>query len=156
MKRVVIDKKMSFAAFRRYLGAGSMSVEETTPLPGQVVDTRQPLVVSAKIPNHTTLDPRSVGMALLSLGTTLPYSYDSRDGSISVVIREALDELKGKAQRAVVWATDLKSGKRVEASWTFQIPGTDEVKPETPPKEVTASVIAAATAGGSGIRRAPR
>jgi peptidoglycan/xylan/chitin deacetylase (PgdA/CDA1 family) len=158
MKRVVIDKKMSFASFRRYLGNGSMMLAETTPANGQVLDSTAPVVVSAKIPNYSALDPASVGMALLSHDKTLPYSYDAASGAISVVVREEIEQLQGKAQRAVVWATDAKSGKRLEASWTFEVPDPNRPAPApTAPAEVTAASVAAGSSiGGSSIRRAPR
>jgi hypothetical protein len=47
-----------------------------------------------------------------------------------MTIKEAL---KG-VQRAIVWATDLKSGKRLEASWVFKIP-----EPAPPPAAVPAA-----------------
>lgn len=114
-KRVVVDKRMSFASFRRYLGVNPLRLQETTP--EDVFDPDQP-VVSAKIPNYKQLDPNSVGMAILSVGST-PFSYDPRDGSISLVVRDAL---KGEVQRAIVWGTDSRSGKRVEAIWSFRLP----------------------------------
>lgn len=137
MKRFVIDKSMDFASFRHYLGAGSMSIEDVTPLPNQIFEPEQPIVVSAKIPNYKSLDPQSVGMALVSAAAVVPYSYDPNDGSISLVIRNAFDSLKGKAARALVWATELKSGKRVEASWTFRVPD-----PNAPPESQAAPAMA--------------
>src|SRR6185295_9060520 len=76
MKRVVVDKKMDFAAFRHYMGAAPLTLEAMSPLPGQVVEPAQPetLVVSAKIPNYKRLDPKSVGMAVLSSTMTAPFS----------------------------------------------------------------------------------
>jgi peptidoglycan/xylan/chitin deacetylase (PgdA/CDA1 family) len=115
LKRVVVDKRMSFASFRHYLGVNPLRLEETTP--EEVFNPDQP-VVSARIANYKQLDPNSVGMALLSVGST-PYSYDPRDGSISLVVRDAL---KGDVQRAIVWGTDSHSGKRVEAIWSFRTP----------------------------------
>jgi peptidoglycan/xylan/chitin deacetylase (PgdA/CDA1 family) len=131
MRRVVVDKKMDFAAFRHYLGTTPMKIDAPTPLPGQVFEPEQQpaLVVSAKIPNYRNLDPNSVGMALISNGSMLPYSYDPRDGSISLVVRDAVTALKGKYQRALVWATELKTGRRVEASWTFRLPDLGAPKP---------------------------
>ena len=122
MKRFVIDKRMDFASFRHFLGAGSMSIQDVTPMPNTIVEPEQPIIVSAKLPNYKSLDPQSVGMAMLSGGGVVPYAYDPNDGSISLVIRDAVETLKGKAARALVWATELKSGKRVEASWTFNVP----------------------------------
>lgn len=151
LKRVVIDKRMDFASFRHYLGAGSMRVEERTPLPGEVFEPERSLLVSAKIPDHKTLDPKSVGMALLSVGRLVPYSYDAQGGSIALVVDDAVDLLKGKYQRALIWATEVKSGKRVEASWTFRLP-----EPEPPvcdPKDAPLPTqVAAPAAGGAGSR----
>jgi len=122
MKRFVIDKGLDFASFRRLLGAGSMSIQDVTPVPNQIFEPAQPIIVSAKLPNYKSLDPQSVGMAMLSGGGVVPYSYDPNDGSITLVLKDAIETLKGKAARALVWATDAKSGKRVEASWTFHVP----------------------------------
>jgi peptidoglycan/xylan/chitin deacetylase (PgdA/CDA1 family) len=120
MKRVIVDKRMNFALFRKYLGAGSMQLAEMLPQPGQLLDGGQNVTISAKIPNHELLDPHSVGIALLSMAGSIPYAYDPADGSVTLVVKDALE---GTLQRALVWATDLRSGKRVEASWTFSLPG---------------------------------
>ncbi|HVS31794.1 MAG TPA: polysaccharide deacetylase family protein [Thermoanaerobaculia bacterium] len=141
MKRFVIDKRMDFAEFRRYMGAASMNLAEVTPTPGTVVDLEQ-RAITAKIPNFKTIDPTSVGMALLSLGSPLPYSYDARTGDISLVMSDALTSLKGKRHRAVVWAEELKTGRRVEASWTFELPD-----PDPPEEPVETATISAATGG---------
>jgi peptidoglycan/xylan/chitin deacetylase (PgdA/CDA1 family) len=164
MKRMVVDKKMDFATFRRYLGAGSMRVEEMLPIASQVFEPEQPIIVSAKISNHQKLDPKSVGMALISTGSSAPFSYDAKDGSITMVLRDALDNLRGKYQRALVWATDSKTGKRVEASWTFKIP--EQLLPQSPvPSPQPATLTPATTgptAGGSGssevvaVKHAPK
>ena len=154
MKRVVIDKKMDFAAFRKYLGAERMQLAEATPTPGKILDAPV-TVVSAKIPNHQTIDPKSVGMALLSLGSTMPYSYDARSGSVSIVLREAIDEVKGRYHRALVWATDAKTGKRIEASWTFRVPDPAPAPPPgaaTPPPPPVSPTLASAV----GVRGAPK
>lgn len=119
MRRVIIEKKMDFVSFRRYLGAGTMPLEAMTPQPGGIVDPGQTVTVSARIPNFKNIDPKSVGMALISTGSPAPYAYDPRTGSISVAVKDAL---KGTYQRALVWATDLNSGKRIEASWIFKLP----------------------------------
>jgi len=119
LKRVVIEKKMDFTTFRHYLGARPLPLEAMTPPPGQVLDPGQVVTISARIPNHESLDPKSVGMALVSMTGTLPYSYDAQNGLISLIVSEGL---KGTLQRALVWATERKSGRRVEASWTFRLP----------------------------------
>ncbi len=140
MKRFVIDKRMSFADFRRYLGAGAMQLADVTPKPG---DSKDPVtVVSARIPNHEQLDPTSVGLAVLSLGDVVPYAYDATTGSISVEIDEKPETLRGKYHRAVVWARDAKSGKRVEASWTFRFP--EEVPQPQQPAAIAARLTPAA------------
>jgi peptidoglycan/xylan/chitin deacetylase (PgdA/CDA1 family) len=142
MKRFVVDKRMDFAAFRHYLGAGQMRIEEATPIPGQVVEPeQQPLIVSARIPNYRQLDPNSVGMTVLGASALTPFSYDANDGSISMVVRDAFNALKGQYQRALVWATDAKTGKRVEASWTFRVPDPANILPQMLP-ETQPSLIA--------------
>lgn len=120
MHRMVVEKKMDFVSFRHYLGAGSMRLDEMTPQPGVIFDPGQTLTVSAKIPNHETIDPKSVGMALLTVPGSLPFSYDPQTGAISLAAVK--ETLKGTYQRALVWATDVKSGKRIEASWIFKLP----------------------------------
>ena len=154
MKRFVIDDRMDFAAFRKYLGATPMQLAEMTPRPG-VVDSGV-TTISAKIPNFQNLDPRSVGMALLSLGSAVPYSYDARNGAISIAVREGISAIKSKVHRAVVWGTDVKTGKRVEATWVFRLPDPAKPKPATPAGTPPAGVVAAAAvtappvqAGGS-------
>jgi hypothetical protein len=91
-----------------------------TPQPGTIYDPAPTVTISAKIPNHQSIDPKSVGMALLSAAGSLPFSYDPQTGSISVATVK--DALKGTYQRALVWAIDAKSGKRIEASWIFRLP----------------------------------
>jgi len=157
MKRFVIDDRMDFAEFRHYLGAQPMQLAEASPKAGAVDPKAK--VITAKIPNPDKVDPKSVGMALLSAGQTVPYSYDARSGAISLVLEEAISTLKATSHRAVVWATDLQTGKRVEATWVFRL---DQPKPPkaTPAPALTpapaaatvatrASVVSAAAAGGS-------
>ncbi len=150
MKRVVIDKQMDFSTFRRFLGAGSMKLEEMTPQPGQILDVEPSLTIAAKIPNFRSVDPRSVGMALLSMAGTLPYTYDPRDGSVSITVRNAL---KGTFQRALVWATDSKTGRRVEAMWTFRLPAAPVLPAQDCPAIDVAptSPTVARTGGGGAI-----
>jgi hypothetical protein len=128
MKRIAVEKRMDFATFRRFLGASSMQLAEMTPQPGHMIDDpNSTITVSAKIPDFQSLDPQSVGMALLSNQAAIPYSYDPQSGSVTLTVKEAL---KGTLQRALVWATDIRSGKRVEATWTFRLPGEElPVKP---------------------------
>jgi len=140
MKRFVIDDRMDFAAFRKYLGATPLQLAELTPKPG-VVDPGV-TTVSAKIPGFQNLHPRSVGMALLSLGSAVPYSYDARNGAISLAVREGISALTSRHHRAVVWGTDLKTGRRVEATWVFRMP--EPAKPAPPASPTPARVLAAA------------
>jgi len=124
MKRVAIDKRIDFATFRHLLGASQLRIQDTTPLPGPIVDDAQPIVISAKIPDYKSLDPKSVGMTLLSLTTPLPYSYDPHDGSISIVLKDVKSLMHSKASyvRALIWGNDTKSGRRVEAAFAVRLP----------------------------------
>jgi peptidoglycan/xylan/chitin deacetylase (PgdA/CDA1 family) len=151
MKRFVIDDKMDFAAFRKYMGATPLQLAEMSPKPGKAEPTT--MMISAKIPAFKNLDPKSVGMALLSAGAVVPYSYDARNGAISMALANAISTIKTGYHRAVVWGTDMKTGKRVEATWVFRVP--DPNKPEPPaatPAQplpaVTARVLSTAVAGG--------
>jgi peptidoglycan/xylan/chitin deacetylase (PgdA/CDA1 family) len=157
MKRFVIDDRMDFADFRKYLGVTPMQLAEMTPKPGNADGGTR--VVTAKIPGHQKLDPKSVGMALLSLGSTVPYSYDARTGEITLRLNNALASMKSKYHRAIVWATDRTTGQRVEATWVFQFsepkpPGREPAAPAptTMPRVVAASMVpgvAASPGGGS-------
>lgn len=142
MRRFIIEKRIDFALFRHYLGAAPLPLLAAAPQPNQAIDTGvTPLTVSAKIPNYKNVDPKSVGLALMSsAATTVPFAYDPHDGSITMTIKDALKGL----QRAIVWATDAKSGKRLEATWLFKIP---EPAPVPPPQPAAA---AAPVAGGGG------
>jgi peptidoglycan/xylan/chitin deacetylase (PgdA/CDA1 family) len=151
MRRFVIDDKMDFAAFRKYLGATPLQLADMTPKPGPGIIDPGITTISAKIPDFQSLDPKSVGMALLSLGATTPYSYDAKSGEITLTLHEAISTLKAKYHRAVVWATDLKTGKRVEATWVFRLPKPgDSEKPLPPvtPARVVASTVATTPAAG--------
>ncbi|HEX7151933.1 MAG TPA: polysaccharide deacetylase family protein [Thermoanaerobaculia bacterium] len=158
MRRVVIDKKMDFATFRRFLGAERMVLAEVTPTPGKTVEGIVS-TISAKIPNFKDVDPKSVGMAVLSLGDVLPYSYDANTGEIAVVVRDALNSVKARSHRALVWATDRKTGKRFEASWIFKLPDPDAPPPAAAPEEALPAVTASTSApppvvvGGGGKRK---
>jgi peptidoglycan/xylan/chitin deacetylase (PgdA/CDA1 family) len=140
MRRMVIDKKMDFAAFRHYLGAGQMPIERIAPLPGQFLDPTQP-VLQAKIPSYKSIDPKSVGMALMNVGN-VPYTYDPKDGSITMMLRDVVSTLKGRYQRAMIWANDAK-GNRVEASMTFRLPTPEDLKPVLNPIEPVAAPVPA-------------
>jgi peptidoglycan/xylan/chitin deacetylase (PgdA/CDA1 family) len=116
LRRVVINKQMSFAAFRHYLGANPLHLEE----PFDPAPDPDRAVLSAKIAEYREVDPDSVRLALLSPGT-VPFSYDSNSGAISL---EVPAELKGTEQRAIVWARDAESGKRLESVWSFCVPAS--------------------------------
>lgn len=165
MKRFVIDKRMDFAEFRRYLGATPMQLAEMTPPPGKDLDPEQ-VIISARLPKPQSIDPKSVGMALLSTSATTPFAYDARTGAISVTVRDGL-LAKGRTHRAIVWARDAKTGKRVEASWTFRLPEPPpQPLPTMTPVIAPAVVAQPAAAGGgatselrevgSGLTRAPK
>lgn len=148
MKRFVIDDRMDFADFRRYMGIKPMQLAEMTPRPGRNgVDAVT--TVSARIEQFASLDPNSIGMALLSLGSTVPYSYDARTGAISLVLDDAVSAAKRKSHRALVWGKDRRSGKRVEATWVFRL-GEDPQPAPAPvaPAPTIASTITGAAVGG--------
>jgi peptidoglycan/xylan/chitin deacetylase (PgdA/CDA1 family) len=172
MRRVAIDKRMDFAAYRHFLGAGQMQLADMTPHPGQTLDTQtaitgvdanpaaaavpSPVIISAKIPGYKRLDPKSVRMTLITATGSDPFSYDPRDGSISLTVKEALN---GKFQRALVWANDVKSGKRVEGMWSFRLtdsrfPVVDltcppkDIVPATPPTQLAVPLVATPPANG--------
>lgn len=147
MKRFVIDDRMDFTAFRRYLGASPMQLAEVTPKPGKPVEGGV-TTISAKIPGFKNVDPKSVGMALLTLGSTVPYSYDARSGEVTLQLRDGLNPQKARHHRALVWATDLKTGKRVEGTWSFRLPDPNApAKPAAPAAPVPAPVVAASAIG---------
>src|SRR5260221_1404465 len=97
MRRFAIDKRMDFTSFRHFLGAGQLHLASMTPPPGQGLDTAPatvaatagsppappPVIISAKIPNYKRLDPKSVGMTLMSAAGITPFAHDPRDRSIS-------------------------------------------------------------------------
>ena len=141
MKRVVIDRKMDFAAFRRYLGADKLQLAEITPTPGKIVDGGVPTIITAKIPNFQKIDPKSVGMALLSITSAMPYTYDANSGAVTLVVRDTVEALKTKYHRALVWATDKTTGKRIEASWTFRLPDPNAPPPPVTPAPAPANAI---------------
>ena len=150
MKRFVVDQHMDFAAFRHYMGTTPMQLAETKP--EKIVDPGV-TVISAKIPGFQSLDPKSVGMALLSLGSAMPYSYDARNGEISMALHDAIETLQSKVHRAVVWGIDSKTGRRREATWVFRVPTPEPVAPAAaataPAPVTTARVATAAHSGGS-------
>jgi hypothetical protein len=57
----------------------------------------------------------------------------------------------------VVWATDIRTGKRIEASWVFRLPDPNAPKPaEKPaaaPPVVAASVVTIPGAAGGSPKR---
>lgn len=114
LRRVVIDTSMSFAEFRRLLGNGPLRVEDPTPSAGSLFTPQHP-VIAARLRDFKSLDPNSVGISIVGLGS-VPFSYNPDDGTISTVVR---DPLPGNKQHVVVWGRDAKTGKRLESSWTF-------------------------------------
>jgi peptidoglycan/xylan/chitin deacetylase (PgdA/CDA1 family) len=143
LKRVAVDQRMDFASFRHYLGANPMELADVTPTPSQPVDPGVTMI-SAKIPNYQSLDPKSVGMALLSLGSPVPYAYDASNGEISLALESAISNLKTRFHRAIVWGTDMKTGKRVEATFLLRMPA--------PPQPATADVPIARVAPAAAAR----
>lgn len=121
MKRVVIYEKTSFATFRKLLGAEELKLANATPAPGGSFDPEAP-VVSARIDGYEDLDPKSVSLAILGL-RSVPFSYDPRDGTISVVVR---DPIPAGRYSAVVWGTDRETGRRRDASWSFTLREPDD------------------------------
>ncbi|HYU23571.1 MAG TPA: polysaccharide deacetylase family protein [Thermoanaerobaculia bacterium] len=151
MKRLVIEKRIDFASFRHYLGANAMPLQAVAPLPNQPLDPGLvPLTVSAKIPNYKNVDPKSVGLALMSsAGAMVPFAYDPQDGSITMTIKEALKGI----QRAIVWATDTKSGKRLEATWVFKLSEPappPAARPAATPAPASAAPATTPVTGGAG------
>lgn len=152
MKRVVIRKDTSFAEFRKLLGTGQLTLEAASPSPGNVFVADSP-VISAKIRDFENLEPNSVQMSVLSLGAT-PYAYDPRDGTISLVVR---DSLQDNLQRAFVWGIDRKTGKRVEATWNFYAkrrPPAAVVR-NAPPKPQTPPALAGSKASNPPATQSP-
>jgi hypothetical protein len=80
----------------------------------------------------------------------IPYAYDPQTGSISLTVKEAL---KGTFQRALVWATELKSGKRIEASWIFRLP--EEQLPVRPidPRMIAPAAMTRPLTASAGTQR---
>jgi len=148
LRRFVIDDTMDFASFRKHLGATPLRLADMTPKPGSPADPAA-MIISAKIPGFQKIDPKSVGMALLSLGVVEPFSYDAQNGEVMLALNEAVSSLKSKVNRAIVWATDLKTGKRVEATWSFRTAGSqkppDPTLPAVTPVRATASTTPAPT-----------
>ncbi len=115
LNRVVIDRTTSFAQFRKYLGTDDLEITDISPAPGQKWSQAYP-VVGARIVNPKAVDPESVQMAILN-GGDVPFFYDPRDGSVSFVLG---DEVPDTEQEVLVWARDLASGERLEATWKFR------------------------------------
>ncbi|MGH9458568.1 MAG: polysaccharide deacetylase family protein [Thermoanaerobaculia bacterium] len=130
MKRVVIFEKTSFASFRKLVGAQELKLADAMPAPNGRFDPQSP-VVSARITDFEALDPGSVNLAILGMNR-VPYSYDPRDGSISVVLREPLPAGR---YSAVVWGVESATGKRRDAVWSF-----------TRPEPTAAPLVAASSA----------
>lgn len=117
MKRVIIHKSTTFSEFRKLLGSQELKLDATTPSAGGTFDPAAP-VISARIEGFESLDPESVQLALVGRNGE-PFSYDPRDGTISLVVRQPL---AAGSHRAAVWAIDMETGQRREAVWSFRIP----------------------------------
>jgi peptidoglycan/xylan/chitin deacetylase (PgdA/CDA1 family) len=116
LRRVVIDRATSFASFRRYLGASTLEITDIRPVPGRSWSPAYP-VLGARLADPGSVDPSSVRMRLLG-GVSLPFFYDPRNGSLSIVLK---DDLPAGEHSVVVWATDNDTGRRLEASWSFRM-----------------------------------
>jgi peptidoglycan/xylan/chitin deacetylase (PgdA/CDA1 family) len=126
--RVSIYADTSFDTFREHLGVRRLPLEASSPRPGRLFDRTHP-VVSARIRDFKEIDPASIGMALLPSGSG-PVSYNANAGEISMTVREPLRENR---QQAIIWARDVRSGKRVEALWTFYLNEIPAVPAALPP-----------------------
>lgn len=126
LNRVVIEKTTTFAQFRKYLGAAKLEITDISPAPGRKWSPAYP-IVGARIVNPDSIDPSSVQMALLN-GAQVPFFYDPRDGSVSLVLRDNLPESK---QEVLIWARDASTGKRVEATWSFRPDDVKITRPRT-------------------------
>lgn len=129
LHRVVIEATTTFDQFRRYLGAGKLEVTDISPSPGRKWNPAYP-VVGARILDPKSIDPASVQMTLLD-GAEVPFFYDPRDGSISLVLKEGMP---AREQSVLVWAEHFENGTRLEAMWSF--------RPETIAPTVASSVVA--------------
>ena len=149
MKRVVIYQKTTFASFRKLLGSEELKLADVSPAPGGEFQLDEP-VVAARIADFENLEPDSVNLAIVGLKRA-PYSYDPRDGSISLVLRDAEP---GRKYSAAVWGVDRKSGKRREAVWTFALPAASRplVAARRAPKGVASDASAVSAASMSGQR----
>src|SRR5205823_13776754 len=74
-----------------------------------------------------------------SFPTRRSSDLDAQNGSISMILGDAFETLKGKSLRALIWATD-KAGKRLEATWVFHIP--EQQLPVNPPPAAQPSSLA--------------
>jgi peptidoglycan/xylan/chitin deacetylase (PgdA/CDA1 family) len=117
MKRVVIYEKTTFASFRKLLGSKELKLAQVSPAAGGNFDASEP-VVAAQIAEFERLDPNSVNLAIVGLKRA-PYSYDPRNGTISLVLRNAE---AGREYSAAVWGVDRQTGERRDAVWTFRLP----------------------------------
>ncbi|HUO85475.1 MAG TPA: polysaccharide deacetylase family protein [Thermoanaerobaculia bacterium] len=115
IERVSLDRGTSFEQFRQYLGVARLNLSDEDPTPGTSLDPSLPLL-SARIAEPGNLDSSSVRMTILGLGE-LPFAYDPRDGSLSLMLRE---DLPAGLHRIAVWATERSSGRRLDAVWTFR------------------------------------
>ena len=117
LNRVVIERRTSFAEFRRLLGAAPLPVDDLTPRPGTDLDSDEPLI-EARVSHPDRLTPGSLSMAILGQGR-VPFSFDPETGRISTVVR---DTRGGAWQDVIVWAHERGTGRRLEATWRVRFP----------------------------------
>jgi len=79
------------------------------------------------------------------------------------MVSDAMKTLKGTYHRAVVWAKDAKTGRRVEASWSFRLPdyklplgqpvmtSPAQIVPAPAPRRGTPTTAVDAVSGGAAV-----
>lgn len=143
LKRVVLLEKTTFASFRKLLGSQELKLAQVSPRPGGEFDPGEP-VVAARIADFESLEPESVNLAILGMKRA-PYSYDPRDGSISLVLRNAP---AGHKYSAAIWGIDRKTGRRREAVWTFTLPDRELLAARAAARGASAGAAAAVAMSG--------
>lgn len=123
LRRVVIDETTTFDQFRQYLGARKLAVENVTPRQGRGANPSYP-VVGARIVEPERVESDSVRLAVMG-HADLPFFYDERDGSVSLVLNSPIGD--GKPLDVVLWATSKETGERLEASWQVRFPASPTV-----------------------------
>ena len=157
MRRFVIDDKMDFAAFRKYLGATPMQLAEMSPearhrpRPRHHHDLREDPrlpVARPEVRRHGPPQPRRHHTLLLRRPQRRDHAHAPRRPQHPQV-----------ANTTAPWSgpRTAKTGKRVEATWVFRLPDPDKpaeaekALPAVTPAKVIASTVAvpAAHTGGS-------